>query len=493
MLTVLFCIVNRLVYFQHWLNTSIEQMPTKDRPKNVVIIFPRFRYKSGDIPIGVASLAAFVRERIDNISLAVLDTTFSPSFSYVERFLSRRRPEIVGIFMDVLMAEDAARVAAIAKRYGATIIAGGPHATMAPEAVLAEDGFDAVCIGEGEETFKDYIETFYGDKKFGKVKGIWFKQDGVVHKTPRRDFIENIDTLPRPAFDMFDMERYIRIFIQMDSYDPALRGVSLTVSRGCPYNCTFCQPTVHKTLGRKVRIRSPRSVVEDLKYLKSRYRIECFYLSDDLITVLKDWLVEFCTLLEDERICLPWGCNTRVDTIDYDMMLMMKKAGLVKLKVGIESITERIRNGLYNKGISRQQILETLANARRLDIQVTGFIMVGAPTETAAEVWNTIRFAATSSLDEMVLSVTTPFPGSALYDYVVAKGWRLPKRFRLYNYYQVRRPRMSEDQITNTRLFVYKKVANAYFYLHPRRIRKTIHSVMGGAWLRKLLIKLRRV
>ncbi|MDY6831482.1 MAG: radical SAM protein [Thermodesulfobacteriota bacterium] len=462
--------------------------------RHVVLVFPRFRYKSGDIPIGLATLAAYIREQVPGISVSVLDTTFAPSFAFVERYLQKHRPDIAGIFVDVLMAEDAAKVAAIAKKQGVAVIAGGPHATMAPEAVLKEAGFDAVCVGEGEDTFREYIEAFYGNRNFAAVRGLWFRQaDGTLYKTPERGFIEDIDALPRPAFDLFDMERYIRIFIQMDSHDPALRGVSLTVSRGCPFHCTFCQPTVHRTLGRKVRIRSPQSVVADLAYLKGAYRIECFYLSDDLLTVLPDWIREFCSLLESRGLDLPWGCNTRVDTIDAGMMARMKRAGLVKLKVGIESITDRIRNGLYNKQITRLQITDTLAAAQRLGIQVTGFIMVGAPTETAAEVWDTIRFAATSSLDEMVLSVTTPFPGSALHDHVIKQGWRLPSRFRLYNYYQVRRPRMSDDQISNARLFVYKKAANAYFYLHPSRLATTIRSVVGGAWLRKLLIKLRRV
>ncbi|MFZ5562559.1 MAG: B12-binding domain-containing radical SAM protein [Thermodesulfobacteriota bacterium] len=464
------------------------------RSRHIVLVFPRFRYKSGDIPIGLATLAAYIREQVTGISVSVLDTTFSPSIAFVERYLDRHRPDIVGIFVDVLMAEDAARVAAAAKRFGAVVVAGGPHATMVPEAVLREPAFDAACIGEGEETFREYIEAFYEGRGFETIHGLWLRQaDGALHRTQDRDFIKDIDVLPRPAFDLFDMERYIRIFIQMDSYDPALRGVSLTVSRGCPFNCTFCQPTVHKTLGKRVRVRSPRSVVDDLRYLKSAYRIECFYLSDDLLTVLPDWMREFCGLLKSEGVHLPWGCNTRVDTIDHDMMVLMKSAGMVKLKVGIESITDRIRNGLYNKQVSRRQIVDTLATAEKLGVQVTGFIMVGAPTETADEVWDTIRFAARSSLDEMVLSVTTPFPGSALHDYVAGKGWRLPDRFRRYNYYQVRRPRMSDSEISTARLFVYKKAANAYFYLHPSRLATTIRSVIGGAWLRKLLIKLKRV
>jgi anaerobic magnesium-protoporphyrin IX monomethyl ester cyclase len=461
--------------------------------KKVLLVFPRFKYPSGELPTGLATIASYLRQALPDLDLTLLDTSFQPSFDHVEHVLSLAKPDITGIFMDILMATDALRVAQIAKKHGSTVIAGGPHATMMPGEVLSHDCIDAVCIGEGERTLQDYIQTFYEDKCFERVQGIWFKINGNVHKTPPRQFINDIDQLPSPAFDLFDMESYVKNFFQLDSVDPRLRGVSMTVSRGCPYHCTFCQPTVQTIMGKKVRIRKPESVIADIQHLQRQYKIDAFYFADDLIAVVPGWLARFCELLKNENIHLAWACNTRADTMDYKTMKLMKSAGLVKIKVGIESISERIRNGLYNKKIKDSDINRLLDNARKLNIQVKGFFMLGAPTETAEEVWQTITFAVNSSLSEALFSVTTPFPGSRLHEYVVAKGWQLPSRLKDYNYHQVNRPRMSRDEISPLRLAVYKKIANLYFYLHPTRISITLNYFKNLKGIRKIFLKMKWV
>ncbi len=463
------------------------------QPKKVLLIFPRFRYPSGDLPTGLATLAAYLRETIANLDLELLDTSFCPSFSVVAASLARFKPDITGIFIDVVMAEDALRTARIAKQNGSTVIAGGPQATMLAEEIIVDDSIDAVCLGEGEHTLREYIESFYDDKNFENVRGLWLKTGRGIWKTAERDFIENLDSLPSPAFDLFDMERYINNFFQLDSFDPHLRGISMTVSRGCPYQCRFCQPTVHKILGRKVRIRSPERVIADIQLLQRKYRLNAFYFSDDLITVVPGWLQQFCARLKEKRLQLFWACNTRADTLDYQTMQLMQSTGLVKIKVGIEAISDRIRNGVYNKKIEKSDITELLDNARRLRIQVAGFFMLGAPTETAREVWDTVTFAAGSSLCEALFSVTTPFPGSWLYDDLLEKGWQPPSKTKRLSYHQVCRPRMSPSEISPARLAVYKKLGNFYFYLHPRRILTTLNYFKNIKALQKLLLKLKRI
>jgi radical SAM superfamily enzyme YgiQ (UPF0313 family) len=289
------------------------------------------------------------------------------------------------------------------------------------------------------------------------------------------------------------MERYINYFFQLDSCRPDARGISLTISRGCPYDCTFCQPTVRKTLGRKVRIRSPERVVDDIRYLQKTYAINALYFADDLIAVVPGWLERFSTELINRNIHIAWACNTRADTLDYTTMAEMKAAGLVKIKIGIESITDRIRNGIYNKKIQYSDIVRLLENARKLGIQVFAFFMLGAPTETTREVWNTIRFAANADLTEALFSVTTPTPGSSLFDDLVAAGWQQPSNVDAYDYNHVQRPAMSAHEISPARLAILRKIAYVYFYLHPARIRFTLRSLTSPMGIRKLFLKLRRI
>jgi anaerobic magnesium-protoporphyrin IX monomethyl ester cyclase len=461
--------------------------------KKIALVFPRFRYPSGELPTGLATIAAYVRERVSDVDIALIDTSFSPSFQYIDTRLARFKPDITGIFMDVLLAPNALQAARLARRHGSMVIVGGPHATMAAADIIREECVDAVCLGEGEITFKEYVEAFYRDKDFSTVPGIWYKEGGRVHKNSPRPLIENIDDLPSPAFDLFDMDQYIAHFFQLDSCRPDARGISLTVSRGCPYDCAFCQPTVREVLGRKVRIRSPERVIDDIRYLQEKYAINAFFFADDLIAVVPGWLERFSEGLISRGVNIAWACNTRADTIDDAALKRMKAAGLVKIKVGIESVTDRIRNGIYHKKITRDEIMTLLDNARRLGIQVFGFFMLGAPTETTREVWGTIRFAAGSGLTEALFSVTTPTPGSGLFDDLVARGWTPPSRLDDYDFNRVKRPRMSPREISPLKLALLRKIAYVYFYLHPARIRMTLKSFTGPGGIRKLLLKIRRI
>ncbi len=461
--------------------------------KKIALIFPRFRYPSGELPTGLATIAAFLREQFDDIAIDLIDTSFSPSFQYINKRLTRFGPDITGIFMDVLLTPNALTAAAMAKRLGSVVVAGGPHATTAAADIIRNDHIDAVCIGEGEITFKEYIDAFYRDKKFETVAGIWYKANGRVHQNPPRPVIPDIDVLPSPAYDLFNMERYIDNFFQLDSYRSDARGISLTVSRGCPFDCAFCQPVVRNTLGRKVRIRSPERVVDDIAYLQKTYAINALYFADDLITVVPGWMTRFSAELIDRNLQIAWGCNTRADTLDEATLQQMKAAGLVKIKIGIESVHDRIRNGIYHKNVLTGDIMTLLAAAEKLDIQVFGFFMLGAPTETAREVWDTIKFAARSRLTEALFSVTTPTPGSRLFDNLVAGGWIPPASLDDYDFNHVKRPKMSDHEISPGKLLILRKIAYIYFYLHPVRIGRTLRSFNTPVGIRKLLLKLKRI
>ncbi len=467
----------------------------KMNPKKVVLVFPRFKYPSGDFSIGLAYIGAYLREHIPSLKLSVLDTSFNSDWLYIHEFFEIKKPDIVGIFTDTLMFKDALGVAKAAKSFGANIILGGPHPTILPDSCFNNDFVDAVCIGEGELTMADYVAAFYGGKGLSGVNGIWFKKDGQLVKNPPRPAIEDVNTLPFPAYDLFNMEVYTNNFVQLDSYSPNLLGASVIVSRGCPYMCAYCQPTLKKIFGPKMRIRSPQKAVEEIKILSEKYNVQAIYFQDDTLTAFKEWIKEFCELMVKERnsgLDIVWACNTRADTIDFETLAMMKDAGLVKLKVGIESITDRIRNGIYKKNVSREQINRLMADCKKLGIQLTGFFMLGAPTETEKEVKDTIRFAASSSFIEANFSIATPLPETFLYDFVKENNWNLPDDFGKYDYYKTTRPKMALDEINPEKLEKLKKLAYLYFYLHPKRILATAKATFGVKGVKKALLKLKR-
>lgn len=460
--------------------------------KKVTLVFPRFKYPTGDFSLGIAYVAGYLREQRKDIDISVLDTTFNSSIEYVNEYFKENKPDIVGIYSDTIMFNDAIQVAKSAKNFGAEVIFGGPHPTILPREVIKSEYVNAVCIGEGEEIFKEFVDAFYNGKNYSGIKGICFKKDNEVIKNNPKERFNNLDYLPFPAVDLFDIETYINKFIQLDSYSTNLRGMSLIVSRGCPFKCTYCQPTLNSMFGEKIRIMSPQKVVALLKYFHGKYGIEGFYFQDDTLTVFKKWMIEFCELLKKERLSIIWACNTRADTIDFEVLKIMRSAGCVKIKVGIESINNRIRNEIYKKKISVEQIKALLKYAKELNIQVAGFFMLGAPTETTREVLKTIFFAANSSLSEANFSITTPLPQTGLYNFVKDKGWILPGDFSLFDYYKVKRPKMFKDEINITILKLFKKFAYLFFYLHPKRIISTFKITFSIKGAKKTILKLKR-
>ena len=184
--------------------------------------------------------------------------------------------------------------------------------------------------------------------------------------------------------------------------------------------------------------------------------------------------------------------SSRTASSSFEMLRKMKEAGLVKLKVGIESITDRIRNDIYKKAITVDQINELIQNGRSLGIQVTGFFMLGAPTETEKEIIETIRFASRSDLSEANFSVTVPLPSTVLFQMAKDNRWVLPENFRDYDYYHAVRPPITDQDVSAKKLELYKKLAYLAFYLHPKRTLHTLRLVSGRGTLKKTIQKLMR-
>jgi len=458
----------------------------------VALIYPRFAYPSGDFSIGLASIGASLRKHIAGIELSLIDSTFHPGLSHVRGRLAAERPDIAAIYSDTLMFEDAVKVARACKELGALVIVGGPHPTILPELTLAVDAIDAVGIGEGEETAREFVECVSEGKNLDSVRGIWFKRDGKVVKNPPRPTAQDLDALPFPAVDLYETERYIKAFVQLDSYLPNLRGMSLVASRGCPFQCGYCQPTLTRLFGSKLRIRSTKSVVEEILLLRDRYALDAFYFQDDTLTVFRDWIRDFCSRMIQERVGMVWACNTRADTCDDELFSLMRRAGCVKIKVGIESVTDRIRNGIYRKNISMGQVDALTRSASGAGIQVAGFFMLGAPTETIEEMNDTIRYAVASGLVEANFSIATALPLTDLWETARQMGWNLPDHFRSYDYYKATRPSLAHDDVSRRTLDRLRRKAVLQFYLHPKRIGKLLSSLSSRTGVTRLRMKLKR-
>ncbi|MEN9787277.1 MAG: hypothetical protein RLZZ299_2541 [Pseudomonadota bacterium] len=458
------------------------------RPK-VALVFPRFRYPSGDYPLGIATLAAYLRTHLP-VDVVVCDTTFDPRMERVTEFLDAEAPDYVGIGMSTLMLGEGLEVARIAHARGVPVFVGGPHPTTDPEALLAEESIDAVVIGEGEETTRALLEDWMA-QRVAPVEGCWRKApDGTVLRGGKRAGIRDLDALPQPAWDLLDMDAYLAAWGQLDSWRPGLRGVNVMASRGCPYACSFCQPVLDAMFGKKLRARSPENVVAEIVALHARYGIEGFWFTDDTFTTNRTWVTRFCALLRATGLELHWGCTTRANLIAPELMRTMAEAGLRKVGIGMESATERIREGLYQKGVTQEAITHTVEVARDHGVHTLLFLMLGAPGETRREMLATIEMATALPASEASFSLFVPIPGTALWTRMREEGWDMSTDYTDYDYY-ARQP--FQGEISRRELRMLQRWAYLRFYSHPARWRSVGRSASTPAGLKSLGRKLLRI
>jgi len=449
---------------------------------NVLLVFPRPKIITGDPPLGIAYVASYLRERIPGINIKILDTTFNNNSKFIIKNIKETKPDIMGIYTSSLMMNNAFRIANIAKNeFDIPLVAfGGPHASILPKDTLNHKSVDAITIGEGEYSFSKIVENFGKRNDINDLKGIpnvHFKYNGKIIRNEKRYFIQNLDSIPFPARDLLYMEKYIKNWFQMDSVSSMLRGTSIFTTRYCPYNCTFCQPTTKLMFGNFIRRRSPENIIEELKHLKKRYKINAFQIYDDIFMINEKYLNDFCDKMLKEDLDLVWMCHQKSDVFfKSDLLKKMYRGGLRLVGIGIESGSQRILDDIYKKGIDLTQTKKVISKLKKSGIKIRGYFIIGAPTESVQEIQKSISFATTSELDEAVFSILCPLPGTYLFDMIKSKGWEIIdiEDMELEHYYSS--TAFISGTLPSKILKKYQRVAMIKFYFDPSRIGYLVNS-----------------
>jgi radical SAM superfamily enzyme YgiQ (UPF0313 family) len=459
-----------------------------NRPK-VCLIYPRFKYISGDPPMGVTYLASYLKKHCPGIEVCIIDTTFANPLKHVFAYLGKNKPDILGVYADCTMVDRAVVIADWAGSRNIPVIFGGPQPTVDPEYFIAHA--DIVVRGEAELPLKEIVEN-WRDKKLQHISGIWWKDNGEIIKNPPNNNFLQLDDLLFPARDLLPMDRYIYNWSYLDTVDIGKRGTTMMVSRGCAFSCSYCQPTLRQMFGNRVRLRSPGNVVAEILALKERYGIGGIFFHDDTLTVDHHWLGEFCRRLLEEKMPVLWGCNSRVDTINENILKNMYAAGLRVIHFGIESGSQRILDEIFSKKITLDQSRSAVSLAKKIGIHAMGFFMLGAPTETAKEIAQTVSFACNLRLDEASFSLTTPLIGTDLHRTLVNPD-KLKTQYRItpghldyYSRYALK------GGLHPRRIKFFQLKAILFFYLHPFRFRYIIGHIFTPRGYKKLLNKIRR-
>ena len=295
------------------------------------------------------------------------------------------------------------------------VVAGGPHPTALPERTLKEiPWIDSLCIGEGERTMVDLVSALFEGRDLREVNGLAHRCEGSIVVNPHRPFEQNLDLLPKPARNLLPLDLYKLTASRTRGSDFC---PTLIVARGCPFNCQFCS----HPFGRSFRRHSVDRIIEELKELKDKYGSSQVNLEADTLTIDRKFLLELCQAMVREGLNLSWTCESRVDTVDEEMLRAMKRAGCWQISYGVESGSQRLLE-IIQKGVTREQVAKTFLLTRKVGITIRGFFMLGLPTETPAESRETIEFARRLDPLWAQFTVTVPYPGTPLFESLDGEG-----------------------------------------------------------------------
>ncbi len=372
--------------------------------------------------IGPAFIGAFLRAHGHEVGF-VRATVDAPDQQVVND-VHAQRPDLVGVSLTTRQWLRARHlVQAIRLRLNVPVIAGGLHATFAPEVVLAAPGFDYVCLGEGEEAMLDLVEALATHRPTDSIANIW--QRGSAQRPGLRAPLKPLDRLP---------------FIARDLLDEPTGTVHVTTQRGCPFPCTYCAARMYNELYASAgdeygRRRSHDSVIQELLQLREQDRLGYVIFLDDTFTINHSWVFEFCRQY-GKHIGAPFSLHARVETVNEQLLHMLAEAGCRQITYGVESGSERVRRGIMRRQVSNDRFRQVFRWTRDAGILLTANFMLGLPGETRDDLQQTLDLAEELNVADFGYFVFYPYPGTRLFqvcldnDYLPADYLQRPANHR---------------------------------------------------------------
>jgi len=409
------------------------------------------------LPMGLAYLAAVLEE--DGHEVTVIDCpALEMNLEQLKTKLASIEPNVIGITAMTPTIQSALLSARAAKEAcpDAMVVLGGPHATFMDEQVLAEEeAVDIVARGEGEETLLELAQNVSNPKGLNRIEGITFRNNGQTIRTPNRPFIQNLDELPRPAYKYFPLEKY-RLF--------GRRMLPIMTSRGCPSQCSFC--TTARMFGKAFRARSPKSIVDELEWLRDVHRADAFSFYDDTFTLDKKRAVKICEEIRNREIGLPWDCQTRVSVVSKEILLKMREANCQQVFFGVESGCQKILDAVH-KGTTVEQNEKAIRLAKDAGLFVSISVIIGYPGETKEMLQETIDLIRKAEPDDVYICVATPYPGTELRRVVEEMGWEMSNDWGLYDTITpvFANPNLSAEEVRKLRTSFYNSFYSPKYVL----------------------------
>lgn len=411
------------------------------------------------IPLGLAYMAGYARAKGHEVF--VKDMEVQPDG--LERFLSERRPDVVGVSVltyPYLMAQNIIKTIR-ATLPNALIVMGGAHiSSVGEEALQDTPEADLAVLGEGEATILEILEG----KQPSEILGLCYRDNGRVVMNPPRPQIKNLDELPLPAWDLFPVLDY-RINLP---YGRTKYFMTLNTSRGCPFRCAYCS----QPFGYTYRGLSPERVLEQVEDIVRRYRIKEVHFYDDTFTINMKRASKICDLLIESKIKLRWSCTTRVELVNPELLRKMKAAGCWLVALGVESGNQAILDSI-EKGYTLEEVRNAFKWAKEAGLRRSAFFMLGLPGETRDTIQQSVDLARELKPDYIAWSITVVLPGTHIREifkktakriYAAPADALVWRPLRWNNRYV----EFAEENLTHRELTAELDRISKMFYLNPR-------------------------
>ena len=375
-------------------------------------------------PLGILYLAAYLREYDNCHDIKVIDGYHERDIDDIMNKIVSFGPDLLGISFTTQAATGAYEVIdRVRKQIKKTfIVVGGPHPTIYPHEPLTRSRADAVVIGEGEITFFELVKRFKENGNHRDLAGVAYSDNGAVTINEKRALIKDLDSIPFPARDLLNIKVYPGYHYKKASWD-----TSYISARGCPYNCVYCSNPVWKLQKPWIRLRSPGSIAEEISQVKSRYGVKEFYDQTDLFNADISWSKKVCDEFIKRKLGIYWKVQMTVKNIDDELAQKMVASGCWLGLLGIETGNDATARGI-NKKTSRQNAEKSLSILKDYGMKTFGLFMAFNVWEENGKLMyedreatmRTLNFAKDmikkKKLDIMSWSLTTPYPGSELFE-----------------------------------------------------------------------------
>lgn len=371
-------------------------------------------------PLGILYIGTYLKKKschqITALDAQVENLNYDDSF---KKRIKEANPDIAGIttmtftLIDVIKTINLIKEAEKDLNKKITIVVGGPHPTIFPEETANLSYVDYVIVGEGEIPFLKLVEALSRNNfdELQNIKGLVYQKNRKIFNNGMGEFIENLDELPFPDRQLLPIKKYNSLLGQ------GRVVTTMLTSRGCPFQCAFCD---RPHLGKRFRFRSAQRVVDEMEECL-RLGIEEILVYDDTFTVNKERVFDICKEIIKRNLKFVWDIRARVDTVNEEMLKLLKQSGCQRIHFGVESGTEKILK-ILNKGITLPQVETAFAWCRKLGIETLGYFMLGSPTETKKDIYETMKFSRKIDPDYVHITILTPYPGTKLYQSALQEG-----------------------------------------------------------------------